>query len=271
MKDKHLIYAVCLAALFGLTSCLIYVADYQGKGSSSPSSEYSESIPIEEGGRLSLKNDEGAVEIEGWDEREIELTAQIMYSPPQGRNLRVYTDMKRMLSDIHIESMEGNVNVETIPAPGREQAGRVDYLLMVPRYIHLDRIVLERGDVWVSGVYGTADIRVESGDVTVENFSGSLQIRMGTGAADLYLFDLRDRDEIVVITEEGDITINLEEQVNAVIESETQDGMIRSEFTKVVFQSGEMYQDTLGEGGARITVRTGKGDISIGKIVRDRP
>jgi len=194
-----------------------------------------------------------------------------MFTPPPGRNLRVYTDMKRMLSDIRIERTEGNVSVETFPAAGMEKASRVDYLLRVPRYIHLDRIVLEKGDVWISGIYGTADISVEKGDVTVENFSGSLHIRTGTGSADVYLFDLRGRDEIVIIAEEGDLSINLEEQVNAVIESETMSGMIRSEFTEMTFQSGEMYQDTLGEGGARITVRTGKGDISIGKIVRDKP
>jgi len=271
MKNTHLIPVIGLAALLGFSACLIYVAEPQGRDFSQPAAEYSDSISIDEGGRLSLKNEEGVVEIEGWDEREIELTAKKMFKPPAGGNVRIYTGIERMLPDIRIDRTGSRVDIETVPAPGRERASRVDYVLMVPRYIHLDRIVLEEGDIWISSIYGTADISVERGDVTVENFSGSLSVHTGYGSADVYLFDLRDRDEIVVIVEEGDITINLEEQVNAHIEAEAVDGFIRSEFTESTFQSGELYRDTLGAGGARISVRTRKGGISFGKIVRDTP
>ncbi|MBU4253774.1 MAG: hypothetical protein KJ727_04145 [Acidobacteria bacterium] len=76
MKNTHLIPVIGLAALLGFSACLIYVAEPQGRDFSQPAAEYSDSISIDEGGRLSLRNEEGVVEIEGWDEREIELTAK---------------------------------------------------------------------------------------------------------------------------------------------------------------------------------------------------
>lgn len=135
----------------------------------------------------------------------------------------------------------------------------------VPRNINLDEINLEKGTLSIRDLFGSARINLERGSLKVNNFSGSIEASVAKGNVEVEVLDLRENDKIMLMTEEGDITVFLEPEAGARIQAEAINGRLNFDFP-LEETSDNRAITSLNEGQAVIILRTMKGDISLKKI-----
>jgi len=251
-----------LLCAFLVSSCVIAVIDYSGSRDSIQGKRFHETLPFPEGGELSLDNAYGNIEIQGWDEEEMEISATRML-PRRFKRKILISDMEKYLPRIQLDKNRNKVLIRTEVNENREDQGPVDYLVNVPRFIHLGRIAQKVGDIWISSVYGSANIELDRGDIVVENFSGTLTAVTGKGEIEIHLYDVRDEDEIRVETGLGRIVVYLEDNVNILIEAEAQSGKVFTEFPSDRNRSMGKYFQKIGEGEARLILNSADGEIHI--------
>jgi hypothetical protein len=103
------------------------------------------------------------------------------------------------------------------------------------------------------------------GDIHVENFSGSLFASVLNGSLFASLFDLRDEDEIVIESNEGNISLTLQENLNARLLLVCPEGDIMCDFDIDIPLGEKMVDAQLGKNGPRISLTASRGDIRIKK------
>lgn len=247
-------------------SCVVTLVDYPGVSSRYPAVQLHRNVSLKPGGTLSLINGDGQIEIYGWDRDEVEIYAESVFPEWRERRIRFFS-LGRFKPRVDVDKFEDFVKIKTrLPSDEPIRYG-VDYELNVPRSVFLKEVVGKRGDVWIADLYGGAFIEVEEGEIHVENFSGSLTVSVIKGSVNLELFDLRSEDEIRVTTDQGNITVYLQPEVEAQVEARAPSGSISSEFDlRVPLPAKEVSSQIKGEEGSFIFLEASDGDIQIRKI-----
>ncbi len=261
------ISAVILSLLF-LCSCFYIRVDYPYEEGRVPMEDYHKVVPFEPGGTLSLENVNGDVEIAGWEREELDVYARKIVQWPERTRVYVYP-WNEFSPGIVFDQFEDFVKIRTKSAAGDEEAGTVHFSIDVPHSINLKDIVVERGTIIISEVYGEIHLDLAEGDVVLDGFSGSLSASVITGSIEASLYDLREQDEIVITSKEGDITLSLEEDVRAHIEASFPNGEISSDFDFEIPSDKKEIDWQLGEGGTFISLTALNGQIKINKIEKD--
>lgn len=260
-SPKQLVLFLVFALLF-LSSCIITVVDYQGRGDFPGRARFRRTYPLKPGGTIILDNTRGDIEIRGWEKEEVEIIVE--EDAPQ-RQRRAFYVLPKDFSElkIQVDRFEDLVKIKS-PGGGRgDEARTFHFFLNVPRSVKLKSVGTRTGDVFISDIYGEALVVVEEGSIRVENFSGSLEASANNGDVEAELLDLRDGDEIKLITREGDINVRLEPEVTAIWETDAPRGNVSSDF-EIDRPSGD--QEATGrirEGKIRITLKALNGDIRI--------
>ncbi len=227
---KKVFFLCSLLSFVFLAACVIAVVDYPyAEGRWTPKSSFRRTLALKPGGTISLENARGNIEIEGWDEERIEISAVERRSYPPARRFYVSTWRQSDL-DIQIKESPGIISIETDPTIQKDEARLVNYILFVPQSIHLQGIRNRSGDIRVADVYGSVDVDLEEGTVRIENFSGSVEVRLGNGDVEAELLDLRPEDEVRITTERGGIRLYLEPQADIRLEASAPRGSIISDF-----------------------------------------
>jgi DUF4097 and DUF4098 domain-containing protein YvlB len=253
------IFFLCIVLIFGLLSaCVIAVVDYsRPEARWIPKSSFHQTLALKPGGTVSLENARGNIEIEGWDEEKVEISAQERrgYLPPR----RFYVSTWRQPElKIQIKESPDSISIETDPTIQENESRLVDYVLRVPQSIHFQGIRNKHGDIRVADLYGTIDVDLEEGMLRIENFSGSMDIRLGTGDVEAELLDLRQEDEIRITTQRGDIRLYLEPKAEIQLEARAPRGSVVSDFN--FGKEEESPQKT------RLSLSALNGDIRIKKV-----
>ena len=95
--------------------------------------------------------------------------------------------------------------------PNEEGKGCVtEFYIDVPQDISLEEIIGRDGDVLIRDLYGSVVVKMRKGFIEVENFSGSLIATVNEGSIRARILDLREKDEVKLLTENGDIILYLE-------------------------------------------------------------
>jgi DUF4097 and DUF4098 domain-containing protein YvlB len=248
----------CIVLIVGsLSACVIAVVDYsRPEGRWMPKSSFHETLTLKPGGTVSLENARGNIDIEGWDEEKVEISAQERRGYPPPRRLYVSTWRQPELK-IQIKESPDSIDIETDPTIQENEARLVNYVLRVPQSIQLQGIRNKNGDIRVADLYGSIDIDLEEGMVRIENFSGSVDILLGNGDVEAELLDLRQEDEIRITTRRGDIRLYLEPQAEIRLEASAPRGSIVSDFD--LGKEEESAQKT------RLSLSALNGDIRIKK------
>jgi DUF4097 and DUF4098 domain-containing protein YvlB len=134
---------------------------------------------------------------------------------------------------------------------------------------------------------GTVTVETGDGSVTLEDVSGRVEARTGDGPIRLtgtpeavrarsgdgsILLRIRRgavmADDWMVATNDGAITIELPDGFNAEIEADpSSDGRVRNDLSLAGMTGGTResrpLKGTLGQGGRRLTIRTGDGSIRL--------
>ena len=248
------------------------------------------------GGKLSVENFNGSVEISGWDQNTVEI------------NGTKYADSEARLHDVRIDISNGGnwVQVKTVrPEPDHRGNMGAKYVIHVPRQTELERVQssnggmrvenvngnvtlhTSNGSVHLAGIKGNVDANSSNGSVDVRNADGSmtfktsngsvhaLNVRGGVhattsnGSVELELENAANSD-VIASTSNGGITLRMPAATNAAISAHTSGhDRIYSDFD-VTVHGGELAKSrldgTIGGGGPKIELSTSNGNIRLLKI-----
>ncbi len=264
---KLVVIASVLSCLI-LSSCFYIRVDYRGEMERVPVDEFHKNVPFSSGGTLSLENASGNIEIRGWEAEELEVYAKKMIQFPDHARFYFYPG-RDFVPGIVFDKFENFVKIRTREVLDDKEAGFVDFIIDVPHSVNLKDILARRGNIYISEVYGDAYLDLMDGEIVVENFSGSLIASVVHGSVSASLFDLREEDEIVITSQEGNITLLIQESVCARIEAVFPDGNFSSDFEFEFLPDEKKIDAQLGEGGPRISLTALMGDVRIKKIDKD--
>jgi hypothetical protein len=270
---KALPYTALAASLVLMAGCNFEnLGDWGGSGRFTQDFHYS--YPLKPGGRLSLENFNGSVEITGWDENTVEVSG-IKFAP--SLELR---DAIRINASVSPDSVY--IRTERPSAWGSIGA---KYYVKVPRKTQLERILTTNGAIRVldaaaarlettngsvraQKVDGDLDARTTNGSIEAADVAGNCVLRTSNGAVEVTLNapphgDLRAR------TTNGRITLHLPAKTNARLLASTTSASIRTEFdVQPTGDSDRRHLDTvIGAGGPTIEVSTTNGAIRILKTL----
>jgi hypothetical protein len=121
------------------------------------------------------------------------------------------------------------------------------------------------GEVTVDNVRGPVEASSGNGDVRVTTVQGPVSARSGNGDLRVRMTELRVADDMEFTTGNGRIEITVPTGFNADIDASTSNGGINSDFPIEV--SGRLsktrIRGTIGQGGRRIRLVTGNGEIEL--------
>ncbi len=143
------------------------------------SSTFEQTINFENRAAFELKNPAGHIQIEGWDQPSVEITATIS------------TKTERALNDIEIKVIEASdkATVRAIKNTNRDLSWRVDFVVKVPLDIALD-VDQGAGKIDISSYSGGLTVDLGAGQVNLEDiFSPELKVDLGAGETNITTFE----------------------------------------------------------------------------------
>lgn len=172
------------------------------------------SYPLQAGGRFSIENTNGSIEINVWDQDTVEI------------NGTKYAPSEQMLKDIKIDvsAQPSSVSVRTVPAFHFRNGG-AKYSIRVPRRVQLDRVVSSNGGIRVYDVEGVAHLKSTNGGIRVSRVKGELDARTTNGAIEA----VNQSGDAILHTTNGGIHVDME---NGTLEAGTTNGGIEARLAK---------------------------------------
>ncbi|HXE64720.1 MAG TPA: DUF4097 family beta strand repeat-containing protein [Bryobacteraceae bacterium] len=157
-----------------LLALLLMGCDFEDFG---PSDRYKEDFhfTLKPADRLSVDNFNGSVEIEGWDEPNIEVTGV------------KYASTEELLKTMKVEAHEMGslVELRTVRQDTFHGNRGARYLIRAPRKTIVDRVISSNGSVRVHDMTSAANIHTSNGPIRIENVSGGVDAVTSNGAIDL--------------------------------------------------------------------------------------
>ena len=137
------------------------------------------SYPLQAGGRLSVENFNGSVELTGWDENTVDISGTRYASTPEMRD-----SIK-----IDISHAPDSVYVRTVRPSDRHGNMGVRYVIKVPRNAQVDRVTSTNGAIRADGVQGPARFRTTNGQVRATNLHGNVEAQTSNGSVEVHVID----------------------------------------------------------------------------------
>lgn len=248
-----------------LSACVIAVVDSTSQGQLWPKSAFDKNLDLEPGGSVSLENSSGNVEIAGWNDARIKISAE--GGREAARSAGIYFLGSRFSPpDVQVHSTANSVRISTGRSWNEGQGDVVHYFLRLPHSVNLESIRNARGRISVSDIYGRALLDVDEGEIKVSNYSGSLDVRLGSGSVEAELLDLRPQDSVRIKVERGNIILLLEPSVGAQITADAPGGEISSELEVGQPLPKKSLSVKLGDGQLSIELTAFEGDIRIREV-----
>jgi hypothetical protein len=131
--------------------------------------------PLKPGGRVSLENMNGSIEVVGWEKDEVDISGTKYASTEQV--------MKAMKIDV-IASGDA-VRIRTVPPSGYKSNHGARYVLRVPSRVQLERIESSNGGIRMESVEGAARVRTSNGAIRTFRMKGPLEATTSNGPVEL--------------------------------------------------------------------------------------
>jgi hypothetical protein len=129
------------------------------------------SYPMQPGTRLTVENTNGSIEISGWDQNMIDISAT------------KYADTDQVLAQLKVDvavAADG-VHISTVVPPESHNVG-VKYVLKVPRRAELAEIRSSNGSIRITEIEGAAILHTSNGSVHASKTRGKLEIGTSNGS-----------------------------------------------------------------------------------------
>jgi hypothetical protein len=176
---KRILVAGVAAALTFLTACDLEDFGDFGDSHGRYTEDFHHAYPLKPGGRLSVENFNGTIEISGWNENSIQIDGT-KFAPTQELRDAIKIDINAQPESVYIRTVR--------PSERRGNMG-ARYVIRVPRRTELDRIVSSNGSIRATAVEGSARLKTTNGAVRIEEVKGSLDAQTSNGAIDLRAHD----------------------------------------------------------------------------------
>lgn len=182
--------------------------------------------------KIRFKGISGNLEITGTDAREIDILKD------------GFAKVREFEDAIVIKALSGNVKINAPKKTDLSIAGI-------------------SGNIDVSDIAGNLEIESVSGDITGKELSGSLHGEIVSGNMDL---DYKDVDKIKIRSRSGNVTLRLNEKIEAELEIESNTGTISCAFDLQGKEEDENYmKGTMNKPGGKIIIENKHGDVEIKK------
>jgi DUF4097 and DUF4098 domain-containing protein YvlB len=174
MGNRTLVAGIAAALTF-LTACDLEEFDFGDAHGGRYTEDFHHSYPLKPGGRLSVENFNGTIEISGWNENSIQIDGT-KYAP---------TPELRDAMKIDINAQSDSISIRTVRPSERRGNMGARYYIRVPRRTELDRVVSSNGGIRATGVEGSARLKTTNGGVRIEDLKGALDAQTTNGGIDL--------------------------------------------------------------------------------------
>lgn len=217
------------------------------------------------GGRISLDNINGDIEISGESGNQVQITAE-----KRADNSKDLAKLK-----IKIKADTDAIRIETVHEKsesrwfGINNSGEVSYTLTVPASANLDTISTVNGEIRIRGVSGTVKAESVNGHLDLGNLAGDANLSTTNGGIEARFDTLKGSQRVNADTVNGRITLLIPDDSSARVSAETLNGDIDAEdFGLEVEKGGFIGKDlkgSIGSGEASIDLDTVNGGIRISK------
>jgi hypothetical protein len=137
--------------------------------------DFHSSYPLQPGGRISLENMNGSVEISGWEKDTVDIVGT------------KYANSESVLKDMKIDvvASPGSVIIRTLTPPGPRGSFGAKYILRVPKKTVLDRITSSNGSIHVESIDGSAKLKTSNGSVRIAKLNGPLDVQTSNASVEV--------------------------------------------------------------------------------------
>ena len=246
MRNAFL-YAALAPGLVLLTGCdLENIGEWGSHSSARYTADFHYSYQLKPGGRVSMDNANGSIEIAGWDENTVEISGVKYAGTPELRDdikIDVRRDARFRLHPHH---------PPRLPVRGNTGA---KYVVKVPRKTQLDRIVSTNGGIRVLDVAAPARLKTTNGSIRAEKLGGSLDGQTTNGSVEAVDIE----GACVLRTSNGRLRA---EGIRGGVEGSTTNGSISVRLAKT--EAGRPIRLETSNGGVELTVEgDNRSDIRI--------
>jgi len=203
--------------ILALTACLALLggcdwSDFENSGRFTE--DFHHTYPLKPGGRLSVENFNGSIDITGWDQDSVEISGT-KYGP---------TEEIRDAIKIDIQASADAISIRTVRPVERRGNMGAKYAIRVPRKVHLERINSSNGAIRTADLEGNARIRTSNGSVRTINLQGDLEVQTSNGTVEVQDVD----GNASLKTSNGRVKA---ERVRGGVEAYTSNGSVTLELT----------------------------------------
>ena len=199
----------------------------------------------------------GGISVEGWDRDEIQIQARVNVWTRDGED-----DAVEITSKIQIDT-DGTIHA-TGPKQRNREGWSVSYRIMVPKESNLD-LETNNGGISVTDVEGEIEAEAMNGGMSLTRLAGDVKAHTTNGGLDVELGGERWKgDGLDATTTNGGVTLEIPKNYNAELETGTVNGSVHVDFPITVQgKISKKLEATLGDGGARVRVRTTNGGVHL--------
>lgn len=254
--------------------------------------------PLASGGRLTVENFNGSVDIAGWDQETIDISGTKHAATPQLRDA----------VKIDVAPAAGSISIRTVRPSDAQGSMGAKYVIKVPRRTQLERISSRNGPIRVSRIEGNARLKTSNssvqavalrGDLEVQTSNGSIEIEDLQGGASARTSNGRihaqfaqseagrpisletsnggieltvqsgPRGDIHASTQNGAITVYLPASASAQVKAGTHNASVSSDFDvkRQGTSNAKHLEGVIGSGGPMLELNTSNGSIRILKLM----
>ncbi|MCM3869470.1 MAG: hypothetical protein ND895_02065 [Pyrinomonadaceae bacterium] len=237
--------------------------------------EFQQTYPLSANGRLSLENLNGSVHIAVWDRDEVQVSAvKRAYKRERLNEAKIEVSASADAIRIKTTYPDWNQNFTDEPKGRYNNPAQVDYTVTVPRNARLESVDLVNGSLDVDGVEGDVKASSINGRVTARGLAGVAKLSTVNGNLEASFTKLSEAKPIALGSVNGNVTLIIPSDANAVVRAGTVHGAISNEFGLNVEHGdyvGHELHGQLGTGGARIKLGNVNGRIWIKHAQDGRP
>ena len=222
---------------------------------------------VAEKANITVKNADGRIQVYGWEENEIKVTAF----------KRAFTKERLDAIEINVEIADDTALIDTIYPPAPEgsitadRSGTVEYILLVPQYATIAKLELTNGEIVVEGMRGASiNARVGNGKLQLRNCFAPTQVSLTKGIMELFFNWWEDtgcsyRAELA----DGNMLVSLPGTAALRIDAASTTGRVDNRFSDEADRGadGPTLDLQLGyDSGSILELRTTSGNIQINKL-----
>ncbi len=237
--------------------------------------DFHQNFAMAAGGKLSIENFNGSIQVMGWDQNTIDISGT-KYGETEALKNSVKLD---------IQVNGGVARIKTIKPDAMHSNCGVKYVVKVPRRTELENITSSNGSISVSETEGPANLRTSNGAIRAEKLKGILtattsngaihtkdllaasSLKTSNGAIHLEMTDV-PRNDVKASTSNGAITVKMPGHANAHVKATTSNAIVKSDFalTGVSEARPKKVDSMIGGGGPMLDLSTSNGAIHIQKM-----